>query len=98
MKKGRGRPIYGHVSGPEDIRRINEQIRAEIRMAGSRPRLTELVKRSHYLVTLTHSPAWRYIDGRLRPIAYEEYLKTCQLANRVAEEKGLGPANYGPGR
>ena len=80
------RPIYGHVSSPSDIRKINRQIRSQLRNARSRARATELVRRSRYLVTLTHSPAWRNIDGRLRPVAIEEYVKTLKVANSLVNK------------
>ena len=44
--------IYGEVNTPEDIRRINQEIRREMDGVTSRDQLTELKKRSDYLCTL----------------------------------------------
>lgn len=95
-QKRKSKPIYGHVTGKQDITKINQRIRREIRKAKSREELTKLVQRSQYLRTLTASPGWKNIDGKLRPKADEEYLKTCKLANRIARQRGLGKPNYGP--
>jgi len=96
-RRSRSRVIYGHVSTANDIRRINEMIRRQMLAAKSRAQLTELVKRSQYLYTLTFSSAWRRLPRRrFRKVAWQEYLKTAELANRIARERGLGPANYGP--
>ena len=54
------------------------------------------MRRSRYLVTLTHSPAWSNIDGRLRPTAYREYLKTVKLANQLIDKGKIKGPYYGP--
>lgn len=96
--------IYGHVTSPSDLKKIFAKIRAQIRKAKSRARLTELVKRAQYLVTLsggwdsTPSPAWSELVSKypsLPKLAKSEYLKTCALANMVAKRHGW-KADYGP--
>jgi len=95
MKKGK--QIYGKVEGISDIRKINEKIRGNVRSAKSRPRLTELHKRSSYLCTLTHSPAWKksFIGkiSKVRQVAKTEYTKTAKAINAKAKRLGL-KANY----
>src|SRR5437868_2918383 len=58
----------------------------------SRPALTELYKRSGYLVTLTHSPSWEEKFGRqaagLRRVAQEEFARTARKINHRAEQIG----------
>jgi len=80
------RNIYGEVNKPSDIRKINEKIRAELKKARTRKKITELVKRSAYLCTLTYSPGFRKkLRGQLlkaRKIAKQEYTKTAKLANK----------------
>ncbi|MGZ4925606.1 MAG: hypothetical protein ACXV4B_04035 [Halobacteriota archaeon] len=44
--------IYRQVNSLSDITKINEEIREEIRKADSRDRVTELKRRSRYLVVL----------------------------------------------
>ncbi len=83
-------PIYGEVNGPSDLTKINEEIREEIRKADSRDKVTELKRRSRYLVTLLapDNPtglAEKFrgtgnLDGA-RKKAWEEYVKTAKVAN-----------------
>ena len=90
--------IYGAVRGVSDIRAINCYIREQIRKAGSRSRITELVRRSLYLYTLTHAPAWKKaFEGkirRMREVAKEEYERTARTANKRLDELGLGGRRY----
>ena len=80
------RNIYGEVNKPSDIRKINIMIRKDLKKARTKPRITELVKRSAYLCTLTYSPGFKKrLKGvvlKARKIAKEEYTKTARLANR----------------
>jgi len=80
------RRIYGEVNSPTDIVKINQAIRGQIRRARKRARITELVKRSAYLCTLTYSPGFKKkLKGKLaraRRIARQEYTKTAKLANQ----------------
>ena len=90
--------IYGAVRGVSDIRAINCYIREQIRKAKSRSRITELVRRSLYLYTLTHAPAWKKaFEGkirRMRQVAKEEYERTARTANKRLDELGLGGRRY----
>ncbi|UYL64899.1 MAG: hypothetical protein EJNHJLOP_00010 [Methanophagales virus PBV082] len=90
--------IYGAVKGVKDIRAINCHIREQIRKAKSRDKITELVRRSLYLYTLTHAPAWKKaFEGkikRMRQVAKEEYAKTARVANKRLGELGIGGRRY----
>ncbi len=83
-------PIYREVDSPSDLTKINEKIREEIRKADSRDKVTELKRRSRYLVTLLapDNPtglAEKFRGtGKLdeaRKKAWEEYVKTAEVAN-----------------
>ena len=101
----KSRVIYGHVNGITDIQDINRKIRGQIRRTRSVQRITELVSRSRYLVTLTYSPAWRKkFRGkirRMRSVASREYETTARLANRRLIQLGRSPrydVTYGGSR
>ena len=83
--------IYSHIRTINDIRKINQKIRNDVRKAKSRARLTELYNRSKYLVTLTFSPNWRRLfRGKLlnaRKVAREEFTKTANLINKKLDGK-----------
>jgi len=89
---------YGYVRGINDIRAINCHIREQIKEATTRPKITELVRRSLYLYTLTFSPAWKKAFAgkirRMREVAKEEYAKTARVANKRLKELGLGGRRY----
>ncbi len=83
-------PIYGEVNSPSDLTKINEEIRAEIRKADSRDKVTELKRRSRYLVTLLAPDNPTGLAEKLREAgklkegqkkAWEEYVKTTDIAN-----------------
>ena len=59
MKRKKVRHIYSEVNSPSDITKINRMIRSQLRRVKTKPRITELVKRSAYLCTLTYSPGFR---------------------------------------
>jgi hypothetical protein len=84
--------IYGEVNAPEDIRRINQEIRREMDAVTSRDQLTELKKRSDYLCTLAEAPSWQEKFGqqihRVQQVAAEEETKTTHHANVVAKHHG----------
>ena len=90
--------IYGAVSGVKDIRAINCHIREQIRKAKNRRTITELVRRSLYLYTLTHAPAWKKaFEGKIqkmRKAAKEEYAKTARVANKRLKELGISGRRY----
>ena len=89
--------IYSAISGVSDIRKINQMIRNEVKRAKSRKELTELHKRSSYLVTLTFSPAWkegfRGKIAQMRSAAKEEFAKTARAINSRCRQLGIEP-NY----
>ena len=97
--------IYSAISGVSDIRKINKMIRNEVKRAKSRKELTELHKRSSYLVTLTFSPAWkegfRGKIAQMRTAAKEEFAKTARAINSRCRQLGLEPnydTKWGSGR
>lgn len=82
--------IYREVNSLEDITKINEEIREQIRNADSRDRVTELKRRSRYLVVLLapDNPtglAAKFKDrGDLdsaQKRAWDEYKRTTDVAN-----------------
>ena len=84
-----GKVIYGHVETISDIGRINKEIRGNVANAKTRNRLSKLMKRSAYLLTLSNTPAWKKkFRGKLRPLRKEirqEYTKTAKSANARAK-------------
>lgn len=97
--------IYSAISGVSDIRKINQMIRNEVKRAKSRKELTELHKRSSYLVTLTFSPAWkegfRGKIAQMRSAAKEEFTKTARAINSRCRQLGIEPnydTKWGSGR
>ena len=90
---------YGAVRGVKDIRAINCHIREQIKTeATTRAMISELVRRSLYLYTLTFTPRWkekfRGKIRRMREAAKEEYAKTARVANKRLKELGLGGRRY----
>lgn len=81
--------IYSRVEELKDISKINCIIRDEMLNVSSPAELTDLKKRSDYLVTLTYSPFWkkRFKDKieEFRKLALEENRATVRLANYVAK-------------
>ena len=90
---------YGHVRGVKDIRAINCHIREQIKTeATNRAMISELLRRSLYLYTLTFSPRWKEaFRGKIkqmRKAAREEYAKTAKVANERLKELGIGGRKY----
>jgi len=87
------RNIYGEVKNESDLKEIYRAIRSEIEGARSRPALTELYKRAGYLITLTHTPAWKKRFGdriaSLRALGQEQFSITARSVNRRAEQIGV---------
>lgn len=75
--------IYGHIENSKDIGKINRRIRTEIRQARTKSRITELKRRSRYLITLTYSPNFKkkYNILAIRRRAKAEYKLTTRVAN-----------------
>ena len=96
-RKRKNKRIYSEVSSPSDITKINRMIRSQLRRVKTKPRITELVKRSAYLCTLTYSPGFRKkLRGKLtkaRKTAREEYRKTAKLANQRLRQLHI-PGKY----
>lgn len=90
-----GETIYRKVKGIEDIRKINRTIREQVKGFKTKPKLTQLHKRSMYMVTLTQTPSWKTAFAgrirRMRTAAKEEFSKTAKRINRRCEELGLKP-------
>jgi hypothetical protein len=89
--------IYQNVEYIEDITKINEEIRKQIERADSRDKVTELKRRSRYLVVLLapDNPtglAEKFRNekklGSAQKRAWEEYEKTTKVAN---EHRHGGP-------
>ncbi len=83
-------PIYREVDSPSDLTKINEEIREEIKKADSRDKVTELKRRSRYLVTLLAPDNPTGLAEKFRKAgklddaqktAWEEYVKTTKVAN-----------------
>lgn len=91
------RQIYGEVKSKTGLRRVFTEIRRDVQEARSRPGLTELYKRTGYLITLTHAPSWQQKFGKdaavLRTVGEEEFRKTARTINRRAAEIGTA-ADY----
>lgn len=91
--------IYGEVNSPDDVRKINRQIRKEMDEITTREQLTELKKRSDYLCTLAESPTWKKKFGdridEVERVAREENRTTTDHANAVASRHGW-EADYDP--
>ena len=87
------RNVYGEVENESDLKEIYRAIRSEIEGARSRPALTELYKRAGYLITLTHTPAWKKRFGdriaSLRALGRQQFGITARSVNRRAEQIGV---------
>lgn len=74
-----------------------KEIREEVEKAHSQEELTELYKRSVYMILMTHSsPIDEKIDKALkrkRDMTEREFTRTVRLINRRAKKAGL-EANY----
>lgn len=87
------RHIYGEIKSETGMRRVFRDIRRDVERAPSRPALTELYKRTDYLITLTYAPSWKEKFGRveaasLRAVGEEEFTKTAKKINHRAVQIG----------
>ena len=86
--------IFEQVHTLADLRRINRQIREEMRRIQTRDELLELKRKSDYLCNLTQEPYWRQKFGkrtrRFLQVAREEDARTTRFANRVSKRHNLG--------
>lgn len=87
-----GKVIYGHIENAKDIGKINRLIRSDIKSAKTRSRLTELKRRSRYLITLMSSPGFskRANVGALKRRARSEYAMTTKIANKRLKQVSNG--------
>ena len=88
--------IHGEVN-KIDLRRIFREIREDVEKATSRKDLTELYKRTGYMITLTHAtPIDEKFDRTIkiqRGIAEREFARTVRKINNRAKKIGI-EANY----
>lgn len=91
-KKQERRHIYGEVNAPQDVHKINQQLRREMDDVSSREQLTELKKRSDYLCTLAEAPSWKEKFGdridEVQRVAQAEDRETTSYANEIARRHG----------
>lgn len=75
---------YGNIENTKDIGRINRKIRAQIRSAQTKEKITTLKNRSKHLVDLASSTSWKkkYNIAALKKRAKEEYELTAKVANK----------------
>ena len=80
-------------SDPTDVHGRFREIRGAIEQAGSQEDLTELYKRSVYLILMTHSsPLDEKVDRELkrrRETTEREFARTVHMINQRAKEIGL---------
>jgi hypothetical protein len=88
--------IHGEVN-KIDLRRIFRELREDVEKATSRKDLTELYKRTGYMITLTHAtPIDEKFDRTIkiqRGIAEREFARTVRKINNQAKKIGI-EANY----
>lgn len=84
--------IYQSVDNKTDVHELALKIREDVEVAESRAAVTELHRRAGYLLTLSHSSAWKekFGDdiGEIRDTAQEEFGITARKINRRAEDIG----------
>jgi len=83
--------IYGILRTPDDVSKINQLIRRDVQKARTQAQLSELHKRSMYLITLTYGRSLRRNPRvqAMRTRARNEFTKTARLINRRAIALGL---------
>src|ERR1700752_428407 len=85
---------HTHGEGHEkDLSQIFREIREDVEKAQSREDLTELYKRTGYMITMTHAtPVEEKIDREMkqrRQITEREFARTVRAINRQAEKIGI---------
>ena len=77
----------------KDLNHIFQEIREDVEKAQSREELTELYKRTGYMITMTHAtPVEEKIDRemkRRRETTEREFTRTVRAINRQAEKIGV---------
>jgi len=80
-----------------DLRRTFQEIRESVEKATSREELTELYKKTAYMITMTHaSPVMETSDQEIRSrreVTEKEFARTVRLINEQAKKLG-GEADY----
>lgn len=76
----------------KDLHQVFQEIREEVEKAESREELTELYKRTGYMITMTHATPFEEKHDmdmkRRRETTEQEYAQTVQLINNRAKELG----------
>ena len=81
--------IYGEVDNKTDLKEGFTKIRKDVEEAKSRAELTELYRRTGYLITLTNASSWEKKFGdEIGETAEEEFAKTARKINSRAKEIG----------
>lgn len=84
---------YGEVDDKTDLRRVFQEIREDVEKAQSREDLTELYKRTGYMITMTHAtPIEEKHDRemkRRREITETEFARTVRAINNHAKKIGV---------
>jgi hypothetical protein len=82
-----------HEVNKTDLGRIFSEIRKDVEKAASREDLTELYKRTGYLIMMTHvSPVKEKLGGTMkieRGLAEREFARTVRKINSRAKEIGI---------
>lgn len=83
---------YSEIDDKADLRRIFREIREEVEKATTRENLTELYKRTGYMITMTHAtPLEEKHDRemkRRREITEAEFASTVRAINNRAKNIG----------
>lgn len=88
------RHIHDMESDPTDLRGRFREIRNVLEQAGSREELTELYKRSVFMILMTHSAPLDEKDRemrRRRETTERDFARTVRLINRKAKKLGVEP-------
>jgi len=76
----------------KDLHKVFQEIREDMERAQSREELTELYKRTGYMITMTHATPFEEKHDRemkrRREIAEREFARTVRMINKRAKEIG----------
>lgn len=77
----------------KDLNRVFQEIREDVEKAQSREDLTELYKRTGYMITMTHeTPVEEKHDRemkRRREVTEREFARTVRMINKQAKKLGI---------
>ncbi len=86
------RDTYGEVHKEKDLHQIFREIREDVENATTREELTELYKRTGYMITMTHATPFEEKHNRemkrRRETTEREYARTVRVINSRAKEIG----------